>query len=280
MHKNIKQWSASLRRPLVMGIVNVTPDSFSDGGRFIDADAAVQCAAQMIADGADIIDIGPESTRPGAADVDAAEQIRRASPVIEQIVREHGGAVVSIDTRLADVAEQALDAGAVIVNDVSAGSDDRMAAMVAGRDAAWVLMHMQGTPRTMQDHPSYADVVGEVRRFLFDRADAAQRAGVSADRIIIDPGIGFGKTVEHNVALLADLEAQVQTGYAVMLGASRKRFLESFSRGPVAADDRLGGSLACVARAIDAGVHVVRVHDAAATRQFIDVYRGIQKPES
>lgn len=275
--KHVRQWSASLRRPLVMGILNVTPDSFSDGGRYGDADDAVRRAEQMIAEGADIIDVGPESTRPGADDVDADEQMRRAVPVVERIVREHPGAVVSIDTRSADVAQRALEAGAAIVNDISAGTDDRMAAVVNHFDAAWVLMHMQGTPRTMQDNPYYEDVVREVRQSLVEKAAAAIRTGIAADRVIIDPGIGFGKTVEHNVALLADLESLVETGFAVLLGASRKRFLESLSGEPAAADRRLGGSLACAARAVDTGVHVVRVHDVSETRQFIDVYQALSK---
>jgi len=275
--KHVRQWSVSVGRPLVMGILNVTPDSFSDGGRYVDEDDAVRRAERMIAEGADIIDIGPESTRPGANDIDADEQMRRAVPVVERIVRQSPDAVVSIDTRLADVAERALDAGAVMVNDISAGSDDRMAGVVARFDTAWVLMHMQGAPRTMQEKPSYADVVREVRCFLVDRAEAALRAGIGVDRVIIDPGIGFGKTVEHNVALIADLESLVETGFAVLLGASRKRFLESLSHKPAAAEQRLGGSLACVARAIDAGVRIVRVHDVSATRQFIDVCQALKK---
>jgi len=273
----IRAWSVSLGRPLVMGVLNVTPDSFSDGGQFVTVEEAVARAETMMAEGADIIDIGPESSRPGAGDVTADEQIRRAIPVIEGILAVAPGCVVSIDTRLAAVAQRALAAGAVLVNDISAGTGDaRMAETVARYDAAWVLMHMQGTPQTMQINPVYDDVVRQVRAYLVERAQAAVAAGIDPQRVVIDPGIGFGKSVAHNVALLAGLESLVRTGWAVLIGASRKRFLSSLSDDATGADQRLGGSLACVGRAVSAGVQIVRVHDVGATRGFIDTIQALR----
>ena len=263
--------------PLLMGIVNATPDSFSDGGRFLDPRAAVAHGLRLAEEGAAILDIGGESTRPGAEPVDLDEERARTIPVIEGL-KGKTQARLSIDTRKPEVARAAVAAGASVWNDVTALSyAPESLAVAASLDCDIVLMHARGDPRTMQDDPRYDDVVLDVYDALRDRIGRAVAAGIHADRIVIDPGIGFGKTVEHNVALLADLEALVETGYAVMLGASRKRFLESLSHVPVAADERLGGSLACVARAIDAGVHVVRVHDIAATRQFIDIHRAFHK---
>lgn len=274
-HRNVRKWADQLRRPLVMGILNVTPDSFSDGGLFVNVDSAVAHATEMLSQGADLVDVGPESTRPGAIDVDAAEQIHRSVPVIERIVQNHPNAVISIDTRLAAVAERALCAGAVMVNDISAGRDRAMVDVVRKYDAAWVLMHMQGAPSTMQDDPAYVKVVKEIKSFLVERAQAVIGAGVSPERITIDPGIGFGKTAEHNVALMRSLEAFVQTDWPVLVGVSRKRFLAALCPTAAKVEDRLGGSLACVARAIEAGVQIVRVHDVSTTRQFIDTHAAI-----
>jgi dihydropteroate synthase len=256
-------------KPLVMGILNVTPDSFSDGGDYWGSRAAVEQAIRAIDGGADVIDVGPESTRPGGEPVKAEEQIRRAVPVIERIAEARPAVPISIDTRLSSVAAAALEAGASMVNDVTAGRDDRaLLPLAAERGASVVLMHMQGRPADMQRDPSYADVVAEVLAFLKDRAAAALAAGVPRERIIIDPGIGFGKTAEHNLSIMRRLEAFVATGYAVLVGASRKSFLGTVAGEPVP-KKRLAGSLACVVRAATAGVHMVRVHDVSETRQLL-----------
>lgn len=258
-------------RPLIMGILNVTPDSFSDGGRYAGTDAALVQARRMREEGADVIDVGGESTRPGASDVDAATQCRRVLGVIERLRDEFAGApLLSIDTRSPAVAEAALAAGAAIVNDVSAGREPGMFECVAARDAAVVLMHMQGTPATMQDDPRYADVVAEVRAFLLERAAAAEAAGIDRGRIAIDPGIGFGKTRAHNLTLLAHLDAFVETGFPVVLGTSRKRFMgaiceeREFTR-------LVSATCATTALGVASGVAVFRVHDVRENRQAADV---------
>ena len=259
----------------IMGVLNVTPDSFSDGGRFLDPAAAVAQARRMLDEGADVIDIGGESTRPGAQRVAAEEQVRRIMPVVEQVTGELG-AVVSVDTTQASVADAALRAGAAIVNDISAGREDPgMFELVADRGAAIVLMHMQGEPGTMQRDPQYGDVLAEVLAFLRERAAAAEAAGVARQGILLDPGLGFGKTFEHNLALLAGTPALVAAGYPVVIGASRKRFLRVLagrSRGGVAAGeadagDVVGATCAVTAWAVQAGAAMVRVHDVAANRQ-------------
>ncbi len=251
-----------------MGILNVTPDSFSDGGRFVDLDRAVAQAAALIAAGADMIDVGGESTRPGALPVSAEEEIRRVVPVIRQLA----GVTVSVDTTKAAVAAAALAAGAQVVNDISAlRADAEMVAVVREAGAGLVLMHMAGTPATMQQNPQYADVVREVREFLAERVAFAERNGVSRCQLAVDPGIGFGKTVEHNLALLAHVGGLRELGCAVLVGASRKSFLGKTLGRPV--DQRLAGSLACAAWAVAQGAHVVRVHDVAET---VDVVRMIQ----
>ncbi|MBM4153300.1 MAG: dihydropteroate synthase, partial [Kiritimatiellaceae bacterium] len=228
-------------RTRIMGILNVTPDSFSDGGQFQTVKSAVDRGLQMLAEGADILDIGGESTRPGAAPVDVAEEIRRTVPVI-QALRQHTDALISIDTRKAEVARAALDAGADIVNDISAGSDARMAAVVAESGAGWVLMHMQGTPQTMQNNPQYADVVSEVRNFFQERMAYALSQRVAVEQVVMDPGIGFGKTDVHNLALLRNLGAFAKLGRPVLMGASRKSVIgRLLGREPA---DRLAGSLA------------------------------------
>ncbi len=277
--------SHKTRRPVVMGILNVTPDSFSDGGRFLDADSAVAQARQMVAEGADIIDIGAESTRPGSERVGADEQIRRIEPILPAAAKL--GAVVSIDTTIAAVAEFALDAGAQIINDVSAGRDDsRMFPLSASRSAALILMHMLGRPKTMQENPQYDDVAKEVHDFLAGRIEAATDAGVERNRIIIDPGIGFGKLLEHNLALLGHIEVLVELGVPVMVGPSRKRFIgELGSTGlsqaplgkPVPPEHRLGGTIAAVLAACRGGANIFRVHDVAAVVQALKVARAIEE---
>ncbi len=248
--------------PLVMGVVNVTPDSFSDGGRYLDHRAAVAHGRQLAAAGADWVDVGGESTRPRAEPVPVDEELRRVIPVVEELA---GDIRVSVDTRKAEVAEAAVAAGATLVNDVSASLHD----VVADHPGVgWVAMHMLGDPRTMQDDPVYDDVVAEVRDFLVERADAARAAGV-AD-VWIDPGIGFGKTMAHNLALLSHLDALVDTGYPVLVATSRKRFLgrmlaESDGVDQVGTDDRLEGSVATAAWAMEQGVAMVRAHEVPAT---------------
>ncbi len=243
-----------------MGVLNVTPDSFSDGGRWLDPEAAVARGLEMVAEGADVVDVGGESTRPGAAAVEEAEELRRVVPVIEALapyVR------VSIDTRKAAVAERAVEAGATLVNDVSATLDGVAAAAGVG----WVAMHMRGEPSTMQRSPTYDDVVSEVEAFLVARAERARAAGV--DEVWIDPGIGFGKTGRHNLALLRRVGRLVATGWPVVVGTSRKSFLGLLTAGegeePSTVDDRLEASLATAVWAMDQGVAMVRVHDVRAT---------------
>ncbi len=246
-----------------MGVLNVTPDSFSDGGRFDEPDAAIAHGLVMVAEGADVVDVGGESTRPGAEPVPAAEERRRVVPVIEALAPH---VRVSVDTRKAAVAEAAIAAGATLVNDVSASLHEVAAAAGVG----WVAMHMQGEPGTMQRQPRYTDVVAEVREHLVARAERARSAGV--DEVWIDPGIGFGKTVEHNLTLLAHLGRLVDTGLLVVVGTSRKRFLgqllaDSDGVDDVPTDDRLEGSLATATWAMVEGAAMVRVHDVAPTVQ-------------
>ena len=247
-----------------MGVLNVTPDSFSDGGRWFDTDAAVARGLDLVAEGADVVDVGGESTRPGAAPVDEAEERRRVVPVVGALAPH---VRVSVDTRKASVAEAAVEAGATLVNDVSASLWDVAAAAGVG----WVAMHMQGQPATMQADPSYGDVVADVCRFLVDRAAKGRDAGVT--EVWIDPGIGFGKTVAHNLRLLGRLRALVATGYPVMVGTSRKSFLGHIGATeagtPLPADDRLEGSLATAAWALTQGAAMVRVHDVRPTAQLV-----------
>jgi dihydropteroate synthase len=255
-------------RCLVMGVVNVTPDSFSDGGRFADHGAAVAHGLALAADGADLLDVGGESTRPGAAYVDEATELARALPVVERLA-EATGVPVSIDTRKAAVARAALAAGAVVVNDVSAGRDDPdLLGVAAEAKAALVLMHMQGTPATMQDHPSYRDVVGEVEAFLAERCAAAEAAGVPTDALVVDPGIGFGKRDEHNYALLGALPRLTHLGHPLLVGTSRKGFIGRALGLDV--DQRDEGTAATVTWAVERGVRIVRVH---AVRAMVRVVR-------
>jgi dihydropteroate synthase len=260
-----------------MGIVNVTPDSFSDGGRYFDPGRAVEHGVALAAEGAEIVDVGGESTRPGAERVPAEEQIRRTAGVIQGLRGRLPPAVsISIDTTSARVAREALEAGATLINDISAGRDDPgMLPLAAEAGASIVLMHMQGTPATMQDAPSYRDVVEEVREFLLRRAEEAMAAGVAADRIIIDPGIGFGKSREHNLVLMANLARFTDTGLPVLLGASRKRFMGSVCS-EQRFDELLGATCAATVLGVLAGVRILRVHDVKANRQAMQVALAVR----
>ncbi len=256
---------------LVMGVVNVTPDSFSDGGLFLAADDAVAHGRRLMDEGADIVDIGAESTRPGAAPVSVQDELARVVPVVRELAL--AGVVVSIDTRHAAVAEAALDAGAVLVNDVSGLRDPRMVQVAAVRKVPVVIMHMPvDDPATMQQHTNYADVVADVVSFLRAQAEAALSAGVP--QVILDPGIGFGKTAEQNVQLLQRLEELVALGHPVLVGASRKRFIDALAGAPDPAE-RLAGTLAAHLAAVSRGARIVRVHDVAAHRQALAVWRHV-----
>jgi dihydropteroate synthase len=260
-------------RPLVMGVLNVTPDSFSDGGLHLDPEAAIAAGREMAAAGADLVDVGGESTRPGAEPVDADVELDRVLPVVAGLA--DAGVPVSIDTAKGKVARAAVEVGAVLVNDVSAGAlDDEMVPTIADLDVPYVVMHLRGTPRTMQDDPTYDDVVAEVFEHLAARLDALEDAGVARDRLVVDPGIGFGKTTEHNLALLAALRQFTSLGRPVLVGASRKSFIGRLAD----IDDpqeRLPGSLAVAALAVGAGARIVRVHDVAASVQAIRVAHAI-----
>jgi len=258
------------RRTLVMGVVNVTPDSFSDGGLFADAEQAVAHGARLADEGADIVDVGGESTRPGAEVVSTDEELDRVVPVIGGLRRARPDVVVSVDTRHPVVAKAALDAGADIVNDIGGARDPAMLETVANASCGLVLMHMLGEPRTMQDDPRYDDVVAEVHEYLRERVEAAVFAGIASDRLAVDPGLGFGKTLEHNVALLRALDRFGDLDAAVVVGASRKRFLGTLT-GVARASDRLEGSLAAAVIAASAGADAVRAHDVAATVRALAV---------
>ena len=262
-------------RLVVIGVLNVTPDSFSDGGRFTSLDDAVAHGCRLADDGADLVDVGGESTRPGADRVDAAEEERRVIPVIEALVAN--GVRVSIDTYRAVVAERALAAGASVVNDVSGGlGDPDMAAVVRAAGCPWILMHWRGHSRRMQDLAHYVDVVDDVRRELAERVEAANQAGISPDRIVIDPGLGFAKTAEHNWALLAHLDVLVGFGLPVLIGASRKSFLGRVLADPAGTprpvDEREAATVALTAYAATQGAWGVRVHDVRAN---VDAARTI-----
>jgi dihydropteroate synthase len=264
------------RRTLVMGIVNVTPDSFSDGGSYANVDDAVKHAIQMVADGAELLDVGGESTRPGSDVVAPEEEMHRVLPVIRRIVDELPDVPVSVDTRKSAVARAALEGGATIVNDVSAGADPAMFGVVAGTGAGMILMHMKGEPKTMQDDPSYYDVVAEVRGFLGDRVDAAVDAGIGPERLCVDPGLGFGKTLEHNLAILHDIRAFHHLGVPVLVGPSRKRFIGTLTDTEV--DDRIEGTAGVVAWCAAEGVDVVRVHDVKEMTRVVRVVDAIARP--
>ena len=263
-----------LDQPQVMGVVNVTPDSFSDGGRFADAAAAADAGADMAADGAAIIDVGGESTRPGASPVWEGDETERVVPVICQLAGS--GAAVSIDTRKSEVMTAALGAGARLVNDVSALTfDPRSAEVVAAAGVPVVLMHHQGDPATMQDSPRYDDVLVEVYLWLEERIAAAESAGIARSNILVDPGFGFGKTVAHNLELMNGLALLHSLGCPIVLGASRKRTIGALSN-EAPADRRLGGSIAFALKAAEQGAQIVRVHDVFLTVQALKVWRGLR----
>ena len=259
-------------RTLIMGIVNVTPDSFSDGGRFLGPDRAIAHGLRLFEDGADLVDVGGESSRPGAEEVPAAEEIRRVVPVIAGLVA--AGVPVSVDTSKPEVASAALAEGAVVVNDITAFGHPDMAPLVAAARCGAVLMHMQGNPQTMQDHPAYEDVVGEVRDYLLERAALIEQAGVERSFVCVDPGIGFGKTQRHNLQLLARLDELVSTGYPVLVGTSRKSFIGKILDQSDPAE-RDHATAATVAIAATRGAAVVRVHNVEMTRQAVLVADAI-----
>ena len=260
---------------IIMGVLNVTPDSFSDGGQFFDTGRAIAHGLEMAAQGAAIIDVGGESTRPASAPVSTAEQTKRVVPVIEGLVK-NVSVPISIDTYDYKVAEAALQAGAAMINDITALSDRRMAQLAAKQQAPVVLMHIQGTPKTMQVDPKYDDVVGEVLEFLLTRAERAQQLGILKERIFIDPGIGFGKTVQHNLLLLKNIEKFVAAGYRVLVGPSRKSFIGKIT-GKENPAERIFGTAAAVALCVSAGVSVVRVHDVAEMADVIKVVQAASK---
>jgi dihydropteroate synthase len=267
--------------PLVMGVLNVTPDSFSDGGLHATTDLAVEHGLRMIEEGADLLDVGGESTRPGggvygagAAEVSADDEIARVVPVLTRL-RQLSRLPLSVDTRKAAVARRAVDAGATMINDVSLLSDPQLAEVAAEAGALLVLMHSRGDLATMQTGIAFDDVVREVRRELLAAAERAQAAGVARDHILLDPGIGFGKKLEHNLSLLKHAAALRSEGFGVVIGASRKSFIGAITGAPV--ERRLAGSLAAVAAAALAEADYVRVHDVAETRQFVDVFAAIRE---
>ena len=262
------------RSPLIMGIVNVTPDSFSDGGQHATPAAAVAHALTLAAEGADLLDIGGESTRPGAPAVSESEELARVIPVIEQLAGQTDAAL-SIDTQKPAVAKAALAAGAVIINDIAANrADSKMWQIAGAARAGYVAMHMQGTPQNMQNAPTYTDVTAEVRAFFDERLERFTEAGLDAEQVLFDPGIGFGKTVEHNLALLAGLERFKKMKRPLLVGASRKSFIGRLTEAAV--EDRLAGSLACACRAAEAGTAVLRVHDVKETIQALQIWTAIR----
>jgi len=261
-------------RTLVMGVVNVTPDSFSDGGMFATAEDAVQRGATLADEGADLLDIGGESTRPGSDPVSLDEELRRVLPVIEGLRKARPGTPVSVDTRKHEVARASIRAGAVVVNDVTGGRDPAMLEVVRDGGVGIVLMHMLGEPKTMQDDPRYHDVVTEVRDYLRERIEAAVFKGIAEERICVDPGIGFGKNVEHNLALLRGVPELRTLGVAVLVGASRKRFIGTLS-GTEDPAERLEGSIAAAVLAVAYGADLLRVHDVKETVRALRVADAI-----
>jgi dihydropteroate synthase len=268
----------ALTRPLLMGIVNVTPDSFSDGGDFLRGEDAIAQGRRLLDDGADIVDIGGESTRPGSQATPVEEELARVLPVVAALA--DAGAVVSIDTRRAAVMRAALAAGARVVNDVTAlTGDPESLSTIAASDASIVLMHMQGDPATMQKAPHYDDAPAEITAYLRARVDACRAAGIASERIAVDPGIGFGKTIEHNLQILARLDRLTPIGVAVLVGLSRKGFIGRLSRGepPKGRDP---GSIAGALAAAEGGADILRVHDVAGTRQALAVWQAIRAQRS
>ncbi len=265
------RFSLSLDRPLIMGVVNVTPDSFSDGGRFLDTERAIAHAAQLIEEGADILDVGGESTRPGAAPVGAQEEADRVLPVLEALA--DAGVPISIDTRHAQLMRAALERGASMINDIQALTGPGALDAVRESDCAICLMHMQGEPGTMQMAPAYTDVVSEVQEFLRTRIDACIDAGIARERLVIDPGIGFGKTARHNLELLRGLCRLSELCLPILIGLSRKALLGRITGRDV--NNRLAGSVSAAVLAAERGAAIVRVHDVAATRDALLVLRAV-----
>lgn len=265
-------------RPLVMGIVNVTPDSFFDGGAYLDPGAAVDHALRLIDEGADILDIGAESTRPGATPLDSEKESRRLIPVVSAVAKSVS-TPISVDTSKSLVARAAIDAGAVIINDITAmRGDGTMRHLITETGAGLVLMHMQGTPQTMQQAPQYENVVAEVATFLSERVRFAMEGGIAKNQIILDPGIGFGKVLDHNLDLLAGLESLTRLGYPLLIGLSRKAFLGHLTNQPVEA--RLMGTAAAVSLAVEKGANILRVHDVAAMRDVMKVATAIKQRQT
>lgn len=264
-----------LQVPKIMGIVNLTEDSFSDGGKFLAKDAAIKHTKELISQGADIIDLGAESTRHGSRGIGADQQLERLIPIIKKLKQEHPNTIISVDTQDSIVAKEAIAQGVGMINDISAlRNDENMAKLIASNPhVSIVLMHMQGRPQTMQDKPYYDDVLSEVLTFLKERIEYAQSHGIDKDRIIVDPGIGFGKNLQHNVTLLSSLKALKDLGVPVMLGASRKSFIDYIT--PASADKRVAGSLATTLLALDAKLDCIRVHDVFEHHQFIKVLAAV-----
>jgi dihydropteroate synthase len=265
----------SLARPLIMGVINVTPDSFSDGGRFFSVTAAVAHARQLIAEGADLLDVGGESTRPGAAVVTLDEERRRVLPVLEALA--DAGVPLSVDTQKPELMCEAVAAGAVMINDVNGFEAPGALAAVAGSDCAICIMHKQGNPQTMQQAPQYADVVADVRDYLRQRIAAAEQAGISRDRMVIDPGFGFGKALDHNLELLRRLDVIAALGVPVLAGLSRKSMIGTITGRD--AGDRVAGSVAAALLAVQRGAAIVRVHDVAATRDALAVWKAVKEQD-
>ncbi|MDA1035405.1 MAG: dihydropteroate synthase [Chloroflexi bacterium] len=261
-----------LDRTLIMGVLNITPDSFSDGGAYLDPHTAIEHAKRLVDEGADIIDVGGESTRPGADAVSIEEELRRVEPAIAAVATELG-VPVSIDTRKPEVAARCIEAGASMINDVTGLRNDGMLEVVERTSAAVTIMHMKGTPQTMAAEAVYDNLIGEVREFLLEQAAKAVRAG--AQTVIVDPGLGFAKNGQHNLTILNNLNAFTDLGYPLLVGPSRKRFIGELTGAP--ADDRIPGTIAAVVKCVLAGVPIVRVHDVAACRQAITVTEAIQR---
>lgn len=265
-------------RTFIMGVVNVTPDSFSDGGRFFSPDEAVAHGLKLAAEGADILDVGGESARPGSDSISCEEEIKRVIPVISAL-KSRTDAVISIDTQKAEVAKSAIEAGAQIINDISAlRTDPQIASLAAQTKAGLILMHMKGTPKTMQENPRYDDVVAEVRQFLAERTDFAQSQGVEKSRIAVDPGIGFGKTLDHNLIIIRNLADLADMGYPVLLGASRKAFIGHLTDRP--APERLWGTMGAHIAGALLGADLVRVHDVAPLKEALLVTDAIMRAEN
>lgn len=261
--------------PLIMGILNVTPDSFSDGGKYANLENALTHARLMLRDGADIIDVGGESTRPGSASVGVKEELARVIPVIKALTAEKVS-LISIDTQKSEVALAAMKHGAHIVNDISAGQHDKsMMKVVADSGAIYIMMHMLGTPDIMQNAPSYKSVLGDIKKFFSDRIELAKKAGIKTSNIVLDPGVGFGKYLEHNLQIIANVDKFHELGCPLMLGTSRKSFMGLLDGSEV--NQRMGGSLASVIAAYQKNVQIFRVHDVAETKQALNIFTAIQK---